>query len=139
MDEQLIFQMAVFSLVGLGMETAATAAMDWNKDPNRHLMGYSSIWYMPLYCLTPLFLRATSSWLFALPLLVRGLVYTLAVFACEYVGMWILRKMLGSSPSEASYRRTPWNVHALIRLDFAPAWFSAGLLMEYFYRHMPLP
>jgi len=129
-------QFLIFAALGLGLETAFTAALDWRKDPKRHLLGYSSLWYAPLYGLVPFaFARlwpVVGGW--AWPL--RGLAYMLLFFAVEYVGMRFLHDLLGESPSEASYRRQRWNVHGFIRLDFAPAWFAAGLILEYFYRHI---
>lgn len=130
----LLFEMALFSVVGLGLETIFTAALDWKRDPKRHLMGYSSIWYIPLYAVTPVFFQAFGPSLFGLPWPARGLIYLAVIWAMEYLGMLALRKLLGTSPSEESYYKAKWNVHGLIRLDFAPSWFAAGLAFEYFYR-----
>ncbi len=132
--EHLLFEMILFGFLGLGLEAAFTAVCDCKKDPRRHLFGYSSLWYMPLYALTPLFLHLTGTYLFDLTLLERGLIYMLVIFAVEYAGMWLLRKGLGSSPSEDEYYKSRWHLHGLIRLDFAPAWFLAGLLFEQVFR-----
>lgn len=130
----LAFECLLFAVVGLGLETVFTAALDWKQDPKRHLMGYSSIWYMPLYAVAPLFFRWAGPALFGLPLVVRGALYMALIYLCEYAGMLALRRLLGSSPSEASYYKSRWNVQGLIRLDFAPSWFAAGLAFEGFYR-----
>lgn len=124
--------MAVFGVFGLGLETAFTAG-------GKHLMGYSSLWYFPLYALAPLYFRLFGPALFQKPWWARGLAYMASLFFIEYLAMGALRLMLGTSPSEASYFLSPWNVHGLIRLDFAPAWFAAGLLFEGLYRFLPRP
>jgi len=59
-----------------------------------------------------------------------------AIFAVEYFGMFCLRKLLGSSPSEVGYYQSRWNIHGLIRLDFAPAMFLMGLFLEIIYRRI---
>lgn len=127
----LAFEMFLFAMFGLGLETAFTALLDWRRTRDSHLMGYSSVWYIPLYTAAPLILHLGGDGLMRLPLVVRGLAYMLLIYIFEYAGMLALRKALGSSPSEASYFKSRWNVHGLIRLDFAPAWFLAGLLFEY--------
>lgn len=132
----LACEMLFFGILGIGIETAFTAITDYKNDPKRHLFGYSSLWYIPLYALTPLFFHFTGTYLFGLPLLIRGAVYTLVIFTAEYLGMLALRWLLGSSPSEESYVQSRWNVHGLIRLDFAPAWFALGLALELIFRFL---
>jgi len=130
--------MLLFAVIGLGVETVFTAAMDWRKDPKRHLMGFSSLWYIPLYAGAPLILQRLLPLIGDRPWPLRGLVYMAVIYAAEYVSMRFLHDLLGESPSEANYLRCRWNVHGFIRLDFAPAWFAAGLFFEYLYRHILL-
>jgi hypothetical protein len=54
----------------------------------------------------------------------------MAIYLVEFFGMLALRGLLGSSPSQAGYLKSRWNIRGLIRLDFAPAWFAAGLFFE---------
>lgn len=49
------------------------------------------------------------------------------IFAAEYVSGFLLR-LAGICPWDYSGRNM--NVDGLIRLDFAPCWFGAGLLFE---------
>ena len=130
----MLAEAVLFGVFGLGLETVFTAALDWRKDPKRHLLGYSSLWYLPLYALAPLILQHAGPFLFPLALPVRGLIYMLAFWTLEYPGMLALRLLLGTSPSEESYYKCRWNVHGLIRLDFAPAGFSLGLILEGLFR-----
>jgi hypothetical protein len=134
MSSKLAFEFLLFGFLGLGLEDAFTAALDFFNGENPHLMGHSSLLYFAFYGLTPLVFLALRSLVFPLPLLARGLLYTLCAFAAEYAAMGALRLAFGSSPSEKSYYRSRWNVHGLIRLDFAPAWFAGCLFLESAFR-----
>ena len=131
---KIVFEMALFAVLGLGFEVLFTSVTDFKGDKRRFLMGYSSLWYAPLYACTPLFFHCAGDVLFSLPLLFRGGVYALVIWLFEYIGMWLLRLLLGASPSEEQYLRSRWNVHGLIRLDFFPAMFLMGLAFELIFR-----
>ena len=127
---RLLFEMVLYAALGLGFEVIFTSMADFRKDKRRFLMGYSSLWYAPLYACAPLFLHLTGTWLFERPFWFRGTVYALTIWLFEYLGMWTLRKLLGASPSEEHYYRSSWSIHGLIRLDFFPAMFLMGLAFE---------
>ena len=134
MASKFVFEFLLFGFLGLGLEVVFTGFLDFLRSGDRHLIGYSSLLYFPFYALTPLFFLIARPLVFPLPLLARGAAYMLCAFAGEYAAMGILRLAFGSSPSEKSYYRSRWNVHGLIRLDFAPAWFAAGLIFESVFR-----
>jgi hypothetical protein len=131
---KLGFEFLLFGFLGLGLEVAFTAALDYLQSGDRRLMGYSSLLYFAFYGLTPIFFLSARPVVFRLPLLARGAVYALCALAAEYSAMGLLRLVFGSSPSEKNYYQARWNVHGLIRLDFAPAWFAAGLFLECVFR-----
>ena len=127
--------MILFALAGLGMEVVFTAALNRSKAKNNNfLIGYSSIWYAPLYGLTPLILDPAHPFIFGLHWAIRGLIYMAAFWGIEFAAMGALRILLGKSPSQDSYFASPWHVKGLIRLDFAPAYFAAGLFLEWIFR-----
>lgn len=128
--------MFLFGVLGLGFEVVFTSILDSKSQNRRFLMGYSSLWYAPLYAITPLFLSLFGHWLFTLPFFIRGLLYALIIWFFEYLGMWALRLLLGASPSEHIYYKSPWNVHGLIRLDYFPAMFILGLALELVFREI---
>lgn len=130
----LLVQMLLFGVLGLGLECIFTGAWAFVAERKTNLMGYSSIWYIPLYALAPLFFSLAHAYIFPLPLLVRGILYVPLFFAVEYTAMFALRKLLGASPSEDSYYQSDWNINGLIRLDFAPAFFVLGLVLEFVFR-----
>lgn len=50
------------------------------------------------------------------------------IFTVEYLSGLVLRMLLGVCPWD--YSGNTFSVNGLIRLDYAPAWFTAGLLFE---------
>ncbi len=132
--QHLLFEMVLFAVLGLGFEIIFTAVLDWKKDKRCFLMGYSSLWYAPLYALAPLVLHLAGAWFLQWPFWFRGVNYALSIWVVEYLGMWALRVLLGASPSEDSYYKSRWNIHGLIRLDYFPAMFLLGLAFEAVYR-----
>lgn len=93
---------------------------------DRTLVGKTSIWMFPIYGLACLLrpiirqIRDKSLWL-------RGSIYTCLIFMGEYVSGTLLRR-IHACPWD--YSQKPWNIKGLIRLDYAPLWFGAGLLFE---------
>lgn len=91
------------------------------------LVGRTYIWMFYIYGLA-IFLEPVHDRIRSWPLLLRGGVYTVLIFAIEYSTGFALRKILGVCPWDYSSSR--FSVNGLIRLDYAPAWFTAGLLFE---------
>jgi uncharacterized membrane protein len=60
-------------------------------------------------------------------LLLRGGVYTCCIFCGEYLTGSFLKKF---EACPWDYSEAPLNINGLIRLDYAPLWFGAGLLFE---------
>lgn len=137
MSERWLFEAFLFGVVGLGLEVLETAFLDFPAAKDRLLKGHSSAWYLPFYAVVPLaYFEALHRPLFALPFYARAAAYPLSFWAVELVAMWLLRALLGKSPSEDSYRRSRWNVRGLIRLDLAPVWLCFGFLFEWMFRQL---
>ena len=128
----------LFGMIGLGIEVTFTSVTSlWKKDERtRHVLGYSSLWYVPLYGLVlPLgiyFLQAAvHSW----PWLARGVVYGVFIQVGEFFAMGVLHLLNGESPSEQRYRaKAKRNIYGLTRWDFLPFFIVLGLLYEYLVR-----
>lgn len=90
------------------------------------LTARTSIWMFPIYgaaaFLTPVFrlLKGKS-------LMLRGTVYTFCIFAGEFFFGSLLKK---HRACPWDYSRAKYNIRGLIRLDYAPLWFGAGLIFE---------
>lgn len=112
-------------LVGWCLEILFTS-LDALRRRDMTLRGHTSLWMFPIYgcaaILSPLahLLRGKST-------VKRGLVYMGLIFSMEYLSGRLLweRKIC-----PWDYTRSRWNVGRVIRLDFAPYWFCAGLLFE---------
>lgn len=112
-------------LTGWCMEILFTA-LDSFRRRDMTLRGKTSVWMFPIYgcaaVLAPLsrLLRGKSFW-------IRGLTYMNLIFSAEYLSGRLLEKR---QLCPWDYSRSRWNVRHLIRLDYAPYWFGAGLLFE---------
>ena len=122
-------------VAGWCMEVVFTAlgsilAHDWR------MMGHTSLLMFPIYGFGAL-LEPIGAWvdrwigeidLSAPDRIIRhGLLYMVLIFVGEYAsGAWLNAR--GICPWDYSGTRT--SVDGLIRLDFAPLWFAAGLLFE---------
>ena len=96
------------------------------KDHEHRLTAKTSIWMFPIYgmacLLAPLcrLMRGKS-------LLLRGSVYTFCIFAGEFISGSLLK---GHGACPWDYSRAKYNIKGVVRLDYAPLWFGAGLLFE---------
>ena len=61
-------------------------------------------------------------------LFVRGTIYALSIFGAEYTSGRFLEK---HELCPWNYNRCRWHINGLIRIDFFPFWFMAGLLFEH--------
>ncbi|AUS97583.1 hypothetical protein CDQ84_08415 [Clostridium thermosuccinogenes] len=93
---------------------------------DKNLSSYTSLWMFFIYGLA-IFLEPIhdiiQDWKWPL----RGLVWVVIIWGIEYATGMLLRDLLGVQPW---YYTGPFAVDSLVRLDFAPAWFVAGLLFE---------
>lgn len=112
-------------LVGWCMEILFTS-LDSLRRRDFTLKGATSIWMFPIYgcaaVISPLsrILRNKSVWF-------RGLTYMSVIFSAEYLtGRLLSRHKL----CPWNYGKSRWHVGRVIRLDYAPCWFGAGLLFE---------
>lgn len=112
-------------LIGWCMEIIFTSLGSLRKR-DFTLKGVTSIWMFPIYgcaaIISPLsrLLKKRPAWF-------RGLAYMGAIFSTEYLtGLLLSRHKL----CPWHYGRSRWNINHVIRLDYAPYWFGAGLLFE---------
>ncbi|MGL5259090.1 MAG: putative ABC transporter permease [Lachnospiraceae bacterium] len=98
------------------------------KEKNLHLKGITSLWMFPIYGIScflwPLYLIIKKiHWVY------RGIIYMFTIFFVEYSSGNFLKKY---NISPWNYEKERWNIHGLIRIDYAPFWFLFGLVMERF-------
>ena len=107
-------------LAGWCMEILFTAAGALRRR-DMTLKGTTSLWMFPIYgCGAALAPVQKPAWL-------RGMTYMGLIFSTEFfTGRFLSRRSL----CPWDYGRSRWNVGRVIRLDYAPFWFWAGLLFE---------
>ena len=91
------------------------------------LTGQTYLWMFPIYGLA-VFLELIHNKIRDWPIILRGLLYTLLIFSIEYLTGWFLQSTIGLCPWD--YSDTRFSLNGFIRLDYAPAWFTAGILFE---------
>ena len=90
------------------------------------MTGKTSLLMFPIYGCACM-IRPAYRKLCAVPVFLRGCVYTAGFFVMEFVSGSFL-KHFHMCPWD--YSKAPLNYKGLIRLDYAPLWFLAGLFFE---------
>lgn len=94
------------------------------------LLGFTNLWMFFVYgsavFLEPLH-DLISTWRWP----VRGLLWLGVIWGIEYISGLLLVSILGVYPW---YYTSPLSIHGVITLEFAPVWFTAGLLFERIHR-----
>ena len=113
-------------LVGWCLEITFTALHSLQKR-DMTLMGQTSLWMFPIYgsaCLLNPMFKLLKNFSFA----VRGSVYAICIFIGEYItGRFLDKRKL----CPWNYERARWHIQKVVRLDYFPNWFLAGLLFEH--------
>ncbi|NLK52283.1 MAG: hypothetical protein GX295_07545 [Syntrophomonadaceae bacterium] len=117
----------IYGVTGWGMEVFWTGLGslvrgDWD------LSGYTYLWMLPIYGLA-VFLEPLHDRIRLMPWVTRGLIWAAVILLFEYAAGWLLRHLLGFCPWDYS-AWTRYTLDGLIRLDYTPVWFAAGLLFE---------
>ncbi len=116
----------ICGLCGWCMECFWTGLASLRKHEDKTLSCHTSVWMFPIYgmaaCLTPICKKLKNH-----NALLRGGVYALLIYFGEYTTGVFLKKH-GACPWD--YSKAKLNYKGVIRWDYAPAWFLAGLLFE---------
>lgn len=112
-------------LTGWCMEIIFTS-LDSVRRRDLQLKGNTSIWMFPIYGCAAFF-APVHRLLRKKPFWVRGLTYMSMIFSGEYISGRLLSKR-GMCPWD--YGKSRWSIQRVVRLDYAPFWFGAGLLFE---------
>ncbi len=127
----MLVRFVIYGLLGWCGEIVWTASREKITGRQRgwELRGTSYLWMFPIYGLIAPLYEPLHNALRVWPWPARGLVYMLGFFAVEYAAGWLLRTLTGTCPWDYT-EHSRWHVHGLIRLDYAPVWFLAGLALE---------
>lgn len=126
----MIKRFLIYGFTGTIIETLWTG-LNSLISGNFTLIARTSLWMILIYGLMT-FNEPVFTILKNKPFIIRGLVYTMLIFSVEYLTGHFLRT-LGICPWDYSY--SSGSINGLIRPDYAPLWFAAGLFYErlYFY------
>lgn len=100
------------------------------------LTGKTYLWMFPIYAFGGLLFEQAHGLIASQSWLLRGTIYMIGCFVIEYAAGWLIRRLTGECPWDYTMRR--WQVHGLIRLDYAPVWFAFGLILEVVERYVTL-
>ena len=112
-------------LTGWCMEIIFTA-LGSLRDRDMTLKGVTSLWMFPIYGCAAI-VAPLSRLLKKVPVWIRGITYMSMIFSTEYLSGRLLRRR---KLCPWDYGKSRWNIDRVIRLDYAPYWFGAGLLFE---------
>ena len=88
--------------------------------------GKTSLLMFPIYGCAAI-IRPLSEKFSTFPSFVRGCIYSVGIFFVEFISGSFLRHF---HMCPWNYSDAPLNYKGLIRLDYAPLWFGAGLVFE---------
>jgi len=116
----------IYGLLGLLAEVLWTGFGSMIKG-DVLLRGTTCIWMFPIYGLA-VFLEPIHYRIKHLPLIVRGGIYMVLIFAVELVSGLLLRLILGECPW--NYVNRTLSIFGIITLSYAPVWFAYGIMLE---------
>ena len=91
------------------------------------LRGTTCIWMFPIYGFA-VFLEPVHYRIKHLPLIVRGGIYMVLIFAVELISGLLLRSVLGECPW--NYANKKISICGIITLGYAPVWMAYGIMFE---------
>ena len=112
-------------LTGWCMEIIFTA-LDSFRRRDMRLIGQTSLWMFPIYG-SACFLSVLHRPLKKFPAFFRGCIYAVCIYIGEYATGCLLDK---HKICPWNYENSRWHIKRIIRLDYFPNWFLAGLLFE---------
>ena len=121
----MITRFLIYGTVGWCLEIFWTGLLAGFKG-NKTLSGSTSLWMFPIYGCAA-FLAPVSRLLKNTSVFFRGITYMSCIFSAEFVSGTLLKRH-GFCPWD--YGQSRFNIKRVIRLDYAPFWFLAGLLFE---------
>ncbi|TYQ16448.1 UNVERIFIED_CONTAM: putative ABC-transporter type IV [Acetivibrio alkalicellulosi] len=98
------------------------------------MQGYTNIWMFFIYGCA-IFLEPLHDIIRNWRWQIRGVLWVIIIWGIEYTSGIILLNILGSYPW---YYSSPYAVDNLVRIDYGPAWFLAGMIFERIHQTLDL-
>lgn len=127
----MLIRFILYGLLGWAGEIVWTSVHEKvaGRQQGWSLRGTTYLWMFPIYGLIAPLYEPAHNRIRERPIWARGLLYMSGFFGVEYAAGWLLRRLTGACPWDYT-ERSRWHVDGLIRLGYAPVWFSVGLLLE---------
>lgn len=123
--KNIITEFLKCGLIGWCIEILYTSLLSLRRRDMR-LTGQTSLWMFPIYG-SAFLIRPVSQIVKNKPFWIRGSFYVFWIYLVEFCsGCFLMKK----HACPWNYHRSKWQIHDVIRLDFAPFWFLVGLLYE---------
>ncbi|HHX96338.1 MAG TPA: hypothetical protein GX687_02585 [Clostridia bacterium] len=123
----MITKFVIYGFLGWTMEIIWTGLGSLLQG-NLMLSSFTYLWMFPIYGLA-VFLEPVHDRIVDMPWFIRGTIWAIIILTIEYLTGWLLTSFLGRCPWDYS-QVTPYHLQGLIRWDYFPAWFFAGLIFE---------
>jgi uncharacterized membrane protein len=125
----MIKRFIIYGFIGWGIEIIWTGLSSLLRGDIR-LGGFTCLWMFFIYG-AAVFLEPIHDIIYRWRWPVRGFIWLLIIWGIEYTSGFIILNTIGIYPW---HYKGPYAVDGLVRLDYAPAWFAAGLIFEYVHR-----
>lgn len=119
----------IYGILGWGIEVIWTGIGSLISGDLR-LLGFTNLWMFFIYG-SAVFLEPINDTISNWKWPIRGFIWVIIIWGIEYTSGLILSTILGVKPWVYEGR---YAVDSLVRLDYAPAWFVAGLIFERIHR-----
>lgn len=124
-NRNMIEKFIIYGLLGWSMEIVWTGINSLINGDLR-MEGFTSLWMFLVYGLA-VFLEPIHNIIRKWVWFFRGIIWVLLIWGIEYATGLFFHNVMGILPW---YYTGSFAVDGLVRLDFAPAWFIAGLIFE---------
>ncbi len=123
---------AAYGILGWGTEVAFTAVQGVVNGTSRdwRLRGHSYLWMLPIYGLLAYLYEPLHDRVRKRPAWQRGLAYAAGFMTGELATGTAIRRSVGLVPWDYTGRARFAVARGTVRLDYAPLWALAGLLIE---------
>ena len=116
----------IYGLIGWSMEIIWTGSGSFFLSKDITLHAYTNLWMFFIYG-SAVFLEPVhdviSGWRWPL----RGVIWVVIIWGMEYTSGILMTYLLGINPWTYT---GPFAIDGIVRVDYAPAWFIAGLIFE---------
>ena len=121
------FLFNLFGVLGIFGEIIFTSIIDSIKNKDPSLKGTSYLWMHPIYGMAGILINFLHTIFGSHFFLLRGTLYATYIMIGELIAGIFLKKFIGKCPWHYTSKYSVLNV---VRLDYFPVWFTAGLLIE---------